>query len=515
MRHRRRDACLLPVLLLVAVGCASATTVCGCHPENCRDTVTCPSEPSKPACVGDPAAGEATEECGIFASSSLGDDANPGTRKLPVRTLARALDLAQAGPGRVYACAEEFAEAVTISGGIELRGGLDCANGWAYLGGDDRTIVAPEPDRIPLRFVAGDGVAIASDVRAVASDAVQPGGSAIAALAAKDAAVEILRSELIAGDGAHGEPGAPGDPTFQPAQSGAPGASGMSACSADVIAGGASVSTICGTVITSGGEGGEGNLSAGGSGLDGQPEPVPNPQGLGLGGAGESGAQQCLPGQDGANGEDALHGHGAFQVAARIGSLGWMGAWGEDGGDGRPGQGGGGGGGSRGGSLFCGLADTPKGGASGGSGGAGGCGGRGGKGGGPGGASIGIVILSAEVFVHSTTIRTGNGGDGGVGGMSQLGGSRGVPGEGGLGVNGSRDGCSGGWGGRGGNGGYGGGGLGGSSIGIAHWLGLPLSMDDLLIETGEAGRGGEGGNPAVVGSEGEEGATGDMLGFPQ
>ncbi|MCC6559171.1 MAG: hypothetical protein IT372_40110, partial [Polyangiaceae bacterium] len=166
---------------------------------------------------------------------------------------------------------------------------------------------------------------------------------------------------------------------LQPATAGAPGHDGVAACSADPVPGGEAVTTTCSDVSTVGGRGGDGNASLGGNGSDGQPAPDDNPQGFGLGGAGESGALQCFPGQIGANGVDGTHGEGARWPGRIAGEGQWEGKPGKHGGDGRPGQGGGGGGGSRGGSLYCGLnGGTPKSGASGGSGGAGGCGGRGG-----------------------------------------------------------------------------------------------------------------------------------------
>jgi len=52
----------------------------------CTDEV-----PEVPTCVADPASGRAEDDCGVFVSASLGDDASPGTREQPVRTLALAV----------------------------------------------------------------------------------------------------------------------------------------------------------------------------------------------------------------------------------------------------------------------------------------------------------------------------------------------------------------------------------------------------------------------------------------
>jgi len=499
---------------LGVLGCGTAASICGCYEYSCAAELACERAP-EPVCNADPASGPAEDDCGIFASESLGDDANPGTRAAPVRTLKRAISLARSGPLRVYACAEVFAEAVMVPSGVDIWGGLDCATDWRYLGGDDRTVLAPEPDRIPLQVEAAEleGTSTFADLRLEAAGATLPGGSSIAMLVASGSAVEVRRSELRAGDGAKGALGARGGE--EPATAGTPGNGGAAACSDASVQGAPPITTACGEITSVGGRGGDGNIDGGGYGNDGQPEPDPNPDGFGAGGMGEVNALGCMAGQSGANGIDGAHGEGA-RGPGRITVDGWEGDRGGDGGHGRPGQGGGGGGGSRGGTLYCGLnPDTPKGGASGGSGGGGGCGGRGGRGGGFGGASIGLLSFSGDVSVIATSIVTGNGGDGGAGALAQLGGAQGTPGIGGSSVGGSHAGCSGGWGGQGGNGGYGGGGLGGPSLGVAHLLTQPVALHDSAIRTGTPGKGGPGGNQNLPQLDGEDGIRGDTLAFPQ
>ncbi|MCC6553995.1 MAG: hypothetical protein IT372_13375 [Polyangiaceae bacterium] len=498
-------------LLAGLLGCGTAGGVCGCHPENCNESKTCPPLP-EPACVADPALGEAEDDCGIFVSLSLGDDAGPGTKAQPVRTFARAIALAQAGSGRVYACAEVFPEAVMVPSGVDIWGGLDCSRDWLYVGASNPTVLAPEPDLVPLRVVDGTGRSTLADLRLEATDATFPGGSSIAMVVLSDGAADVLRSQLIAGNGAAGAPGERGGE--EPAKGGAAGNDGSAACSANNVAGADPVTTVCGDQTTVGGRGGDGNIADGGNGNNGQPEPGDNQQGFGVGGMGE-GAADCLPGQSGAAGDDGEHGEGA-RWPGRITAGGWEGNAGKDGGDGKRGQGGGGGGGSRGGSLYCGLSpSTPKGGASGGSGGGGGCGGRGGKGGGFGGASIGLLTLSGDVVLTGVSITTGRGGDGGAGGLAQLGGAPGPRGLGGASAGGSGFGCDGGNGGKGGNGAYGGGGLGGPSIGIAHLMGSLIGGESVSITTGQPGKGGPGGNDAVPGSAGEDAVEASTLEFPQ
>jgi hypothetical protein len=428
-----------------------------------------------------------------------------------VRTLGRAISLARAGSTRVYACAEPFIEAVEIPAGLELWGGLDCANGWVYAGSTEKTAVTPEPDLIPLRVMSGQGASVVADVRAEAAGATLPGGSAIAVMVMPGARVEIRRSELRAGDGAPGAAGEDGGEGS--AATGAAGSPGVAACSEEVAPGGPAVQTTCDGVVTIGAEGGDGFASYGGDGDDGQPEPAPNPDDWGHGGPGASSGMQCNDGGRGRDGTDGAQGLGAVGPG-RISLEGWRGREGQSGGDGLPGQGGGGGGASRGGLLLCGIGSGPTAGASGGGGGAGGCAGKGGKGGGHGGASIGLLSLSGDVAVRESVIVTGRGGDGGAGGLAQAGGIGGPGGDGGLGSGMASPGCRGGDGGKGGNGGYGGGGLGGPSMGIAYLLGQQPALERNTIEVGSPGQGGPGGNPAIPSSAGAGGFAVEITGFP-
>ena len=522
MRLRSLRLVVQSSVAFLLVGCGTAAGTCGCLEYRCDVTLNCgeapperPEQPDpEPVCSSDPTEGPAEDRCGVFVSSSLGDDNNPGTAEEPVRTFERAISVARSGETRrVYACAEAFSDAVMLPAGIEIWGGLDCSLGWAYVGDARKTVIAPAPDEVPLRVASDGGRSALFDLQLEAADATLPSGSSIAMVVLGGAVVDLRRSKLVAGNGAKGAPGEGGG--VQPATGGATGSDGLAACSADMAPGGEAVSTMCGDVSTVGGRGGDGNFSLGGNGSDGQPEPIDNPAGFGLGGAGES-STDCLAGQGGISGADGTHGEGARWPGRIAGDGVWQGKPGKNGDDGAPGQGGGGGGGSRGGLLYCGISPgTPKGGASGGSGGAGGCGGMGGKGGGFGGASIGLLSLSSDVTLTAVSINTGNGGDGGAGGLAQLGGVGGVPCIGGVGVNASHAGCWGGVGGAGGSGGYGGGGLGGPSIGIAYLVGQVVAGHDVAITTGDPGLGGLGGNQAVPGSAGEPGVSAASLDFPQ
>lgn len=501
------------LLLAVLSGCAVEPS--SSAPE-CNGSRVCHGSsgptPEPAHCVGDPVAGPLDDRCGIFVSSSLGSDKNGGTQSWPVQSLERAISLATVGPKRIYACAEVFGEPVVLPAGVELWGGLDCANGWNYIGEKQKTTIAPEADTIPLQVETGSERSTVADVRAEAADAAVPSGSSIGVLVRPGAAVEFVRSHIISGAGAPGLDGEDGD--SEPAQEGTQGTSGAGACLFVVASGGAPVESMCGDFVSVGGKGGDGHITFSDAGMDGQPQPVPNPIGYGRGGHGAGGGVLgCNGGQNGLGGASGAHGLGG-KGPGRISLLGWEGPKGGDGGDGLPGYGGGGGGGTMGGDFACGYG-TNKAGAGGGSGGGGGCGGKGAKGGSYGGASIGLLSLGAEVAVRMSTIASGSGGDGGTGGFPQLGGLGGWGGFGGPHLNGAAPGCAGGRGGHGGHGGFGGGGIGGPSIGIAHQLGALVVQDGVTSQTGAPGMGGLGGSIEVPDSRGDDGVAAEVLAFPE
>lgn len=499
--------------MALALGFGVASILPGCFADTCWDLLECPvpdagAEPAPPSC--DPAGGRIGGECpGIYVSAGLGAEDNPGTEAAPVRTLGKAIDLAQKGPKRVYACAEEFAEAVVLPSGIELWGGLDCAAGdWGHVGATRRTVIAPAAGEIAVRVVEGMGRSIVGDMHAEAADAVAPGGSSIAVSVGARAAVELVRVELVAGRGAAGAPGrSGGDPS---AAAGEAGGAGEAACSGSLAEGGDGGINACGNGLSRGGRGGDGGLTQAGGGTSGIPAPVPNPQSAGGGGPGETSTLACEAGVRGADGAPGPHGLGG-RGAGSFHATGWFGVPGEDGGDGQPGQGGGGGGGARGGAMLCGAQLV---GASGGGGGAGGCGGRAGTGGGYGGASIGLLALSGDVVLRSSSILTRGGGDGGAGGRGQLGGEGGPPGARGGNAMMAAEACDGGWGGYGGDGGHGGGGLGGPSIAVLYQDGHIPGIEGLEMTTGPAGLGGAGADPSIAYGNGEDGLRADTLGFP-
>ncbi|XXX77796.1 PGRS family protein [Sorangium sp. So ce134] len=502
-------------LLLTATGCESFWSHIA---DDCERMLTCAhflpdgdggGTPS--GCVPSASDDPVADACGVFVSAS-GKDDSVGTKAEPVKTLAEALRRAGATGSDVYACAEEFAEAGEIPAGVTLFGGLDCANGWRWIGEQKKTIVAPDVDAIPLRLMRGEGMTRVEDVEVRAPDAQAKGGSSIAVLA-DGATVELARCALVAGNAADG---ADGDDAPSEAPERAPGGSnGVDACSDldeaegpdATLPGGAQVVNECGGELSIGGSGGDGNESNGGGGDVGTPVSPGN----GTGGLGESAdGWNCNVGGTnggagaGDNGSSGPPGAGASGLGA-LSATGYTGVPGDDGTPGKPGQGGGGGGGTKGG-LVC-AGGISGAGASGGSGGAGGCGGLPGQGGRPGGASIALASVDANVTLIDCTLTAGRGGNGGKGGNLQPGASGGLGGQGGVGFGGSSDGCAGGQGGKGGNGGPGGGGLGGPSLAIA-FRGEPVKQEGkTTLMPGASGAGGLGGSNNVASNAGADGVT--------
>ncbi|WP_437737789.1 PGRS family protein [Sorangium sp. So ce1335] len=442
--------------------------------------------------------------CGVWVDASTGHDGDAGIPSAPLKTIAKALDVAWTKGKRVYLCAQKFEESLLVPGGIEIYGGLDCTSNWRWIGKSEKTTITAPEGETPLSFHGGNGVAVLEDLHVIARSIlpIHTGLAGRSSIAVNTSGIPlyIRRSTIEAGDGAPGALG--GSFMNTPAEAGTSGNFGNAACTSATVLGGTPVSSTCGTPDdraddSRGGSGGLGGIESGDDGTDGVPGASMNH------GRGESETGRCTAGRDGEDGEEGLPGAGAT-------GFGWLflegytGPLAGDGTPGKPGQGGGGGGGAKGGAgtLMCPFASS-AGGAGGGAGGAGGCGGLGGIGGGAGGASIAVFAGSATAHLEDVVLKTGRGGDGGDGGLGQDGGEGGLGGSGGIlgKATGLNSACSGGNGGRGGKGGDGGGGLGGHSIAVAFAVRAP-DLKNTTIEIGEAGLGGRGAGPRYDGADG-------------
>ena len=152
-----------------------------------------------------------------------GSDAASGEPTAPVKTLARAVALAQTSARDVYVCSGTYADNVLIEQrGVHIYGGFDCTNGWART--EQHAVVAPLVGK-PLRLAGVTDVLIRGvDFRA--PDAVEPGTSSVAVTVLDSQQVKIEDAVLQAGNGAPGKAGEPAAPALaMPPEKGANGAS--------------------------------------------------------------------------------------------------------------------------------------------------------------------------------------------------------------------------------------------------------------------------------------------------
>ncbi|MFT3775920.1 MAG: hypothetical protein QM820_62040 [Minicystis sp.] len=412
-------------------------------------------------------------------------------------------------------------EAVKITSSVKLYGGLNCSDGWRYIGNVKRSPWTAASDETPLAIDgSGSRPEITVGIHGFeieAQSATVPGNSSIA-VTVNEASVNFVRSDIIAQNGAPGSNGTTPTGFLGPVDAddglikGSDGGDAtMSAMSSP--GGPPKANMYCSDSV--GGPGGTGYTTGGADGSAGSP--FVSGKGVAGHGQGINAILDCPSSSiniDGSAGAEGTPGKGVMdpgQLVPINGVVKYLGAVGSSGGDGSVGQGGGGGGASKGKSGYTG--------AGGGSGGAGGCGGKGGTSGQSGGSSIGIVSVNATLSFDEATITVGHGGGGGDGGAGQTGA---IAGKGGNGGNGSStlqilNGCPGGRGGQGGKGGKGGGGRGGHAIGIA-FAGLPILSPvgvSIVQQTapGKPAPGGQGDNANGNMGDGAPGFVVDVQGF--
>jgi hypothetical protein len=433
-----------------------------------------------PDCSGEPSTTNTVEECAVFVQADAVDANGDGTRTKPYKTLQEAVD--KAGEKRVFACTSAaFAEAVSITAGLEVIGGFNCLKGWSWSA-DAKSKLNGPADKIALTMTSGADKAKVENFAIAAAATGTMGGSSIAVVV-DHATATFERCNITAGDASDGEAGVSGGAQEMQAEGGKVGGDAGLNGMGSITGGNGGQNNICSLL---GGNGGNGGAPMNGDGQDG----LAGDNGAGgMKGTGNTGSG-CSPGGQGSDGAFVSSGL-AIQGPGTIDVAGYHGVDGQSGTDGTKGTSGGGGGGSK--------ATVTAHGAGGGGGGAGGCGGKHGEGGKAGGSSIALMSLISTVAFTGCKLTTGKGGKGGAGGDGQFGQPGGDPGPFGKAGAGAGAACSGGKGGDGGNGGNGSGGLGGHSLGIA-LLGTAPVLDDATkkaILFGAFGEGGKGGNADV------------------
>ncbi|MFO0641849.1 MAG: hypothetical protein U0183_21670 [Polyangiaceae bacterium] len=415
-----------------------------------------------------------TDEFGAFVAPS-GNDANPGTKALPYKTIGKALESTR---GRVVVCEGEYAGSLEVKRAFEVYGGVSCD--FTKAGGRAKIVASKAAYGVKVEKVSG--AVVLADVEVVGANGATPSESSVGVFVTESGNVRVLRSRIEAGEGADAPAKRDGNYTY-PADAALKGANGddkgNGVVTDDTGGAGGATGTCPGGGTSAGGKGGD----FGFQGLDGAPRPP---------GGAKGNIATCAAGGTGSDGDPGGMGASPSGATATLGlnAQGLSGMKGQDGSPGTIGGGGGGGYGTMG---------------AGGGGGAGGCGGQGGFGGGAGGSSVALASFASTVALEGTELVAKTAKPGGAGGSGQVGQSGGFRG------NGSGNACSGGAGAKGGDGGAGGGGAGGVAAGIA-WSGKEPSKDattKITRPTGAAPAGGMGG--AGASNKGVDGAHADVF----
>lgn len=368
---------------------------------------------------------------GIYVSASQGKPGASGIPGAPVPSIKEGLAIAKREGLPVIVCAEEYAENVELLDGVSAYGYYDCS-ATLWVRDAKRAIVrAPASPAVIGRNVTKPTRLEGFEILAPDLDgtvAKEREGTSIALDVRASKAVFISESLVRGGKGAPGTDGAAAPSNdYQGVRNGKDGVPqgaytcvNLATCPLlTKVSGptGASITCTVGPAPGPGGAGGDATLWYNGSpqgdplAVDARGKPFAATTATAMGGAARISGNNGSPGPDGTNG---TNGAWLFDAEGFVIGNGTAGA------EGGPGLGGGGGGGTNG----CGAVNSscPKPldatyhqSATGGSGGAGGCAGLPGTPGTGGGASIGALLINAEVEFTRTTIESSQGGTAGKG----------------------------------------------------------------------------------------------------
>jgi len=442
---------------------------------------------------------DGTESAAIFVSVT-GNDANPGTKSQPKRTIGAGISAAGSSTKtQVYIGHGTYNEKVILANGISLYGGYSSID-WSRNATNQAVIQGAFSTN--MIGIQGNNITSATTVDRlwVTTANTSSTGAGNYGIYLSNCTALTLRFCTVrsgnAGAGVAGTTGPNGVAALNNASAGQNGS-----CDGLNGGGGSGGTSTCGR---SGGAGGAGGAEGNNRGANGSAGIGGTPGGVGGNGCDGGCCSGCTasPGANGTNGANGGAGTNGNGGSGGVVSGGfWVGGSGASGGPGTNGNGGGGGGGGGG---QGGTVVDDGGGNGGGGGGAGGCGGTGGTGGTAGGGSFGVFMVnSTGIVLTNNNITSGNGGQGGTGGNHGTGGS-GAAGAAGAAVCTGEvgKGGNGGSGGNGGDGGYGGGGAGGASYAI-YRSGTTVTLSGNVLTAGVGGAGGNsGGNAGIAGGSG-------------
>jgi hypothetical protein len=419
------------------------------------------------------------DDAGFFVAPS-GNDSADGSRARPFATLARAIYEAKMTQRNVFACQGTFKEDVVLVEGVSMLGGLDCSRPEWPMSDAMTRIESPRSPAVQATFIATPIRFEGFEV--IAPEGKRSGESSIAFYTQGTPSITIVRSRLVAKNGANGADGVePPAIVVSGNVNGEDGATSIDVCS--------SIYYLCPPPLPGSAVGGnvtcngkaDANIRGGNGGQPGLFRTFRNEQGTFVAvevyqnnpandskpGEGRN-AYPGAPGRDGAS----ATGFGTMSVAGYTPKNGTAGT------DGTNGSGGSGGKGSwprptRSDTIYRGFGGA--------GGGAGGCGGVAGTPGEGGGASIGLFATRSSAQLVAVEILTGNGGAGGRGTFGAAATRGGAPGK----ADTLNVGASGGNGGRAGTSGSG---AGGPSIGIAY-SGTTPTLVETKFSIGQGGAG--------------------------
>ncbi|HSQ65851.1 MAG TPA: hypothetical protein VLM85_21665, partial [Polyangiaceae bacterium] len=156
--------------------------------------------PTEDACVVNDAEG-------IFVSASMGSLAGDGTMAKPMVSLQAGITAAKSANKRVYACAETYAEAITLQDGVSVFGYFNCTNAWAVGTTHAKVQATTSP--------AATATSVTSTTRVESVDFVAPdfttgSQSSIALLASGSPGLVFVNDKFHAGAGGKGADGSSG-----------------------------------------------------------------------------------------------------------------------------------------------------------------------------------------------------------------------------------------------------------------------------------------------------------------
>ena len=183
-------------------GTADGSTADGTSPDSSTDAKT-DADPPPPGCDTPNEPLKNPEKClvdsfGVFVSPT-GDDANPGTKGKPFKSLAKALG---AGKPRIVACEGEYVGSLDVTTGVSLYGGVSCD--FAKAGG--RAKVTASKAEYGIKIAKVSAAVLFSDVEVLGIAGVAPSESSIGVFVSESTNVQFVRAKIEAADGADAPP---------------------------------------------------------------------------------------------------------------------------------------------------------------------------------------------------------------------------------------------------------------------------------------------------------------------